>query len=209
MESLILRDHMPFEQHLPVIPLFEWPFRPPAILRNTKKKQAHKSHRKICNVRTLSSKDSVMKAAQFRDTAKTIVARIGFEHDLVTAEAKYHNDCLVQLWLGNQLDPEQWGWKHVNNALEPTHTLLPPAPEKLLNSVSATAKRACTTCQGQSCSNVESPTEEGFYMNDETTDVSLLGQFMSTQEDEEEEENREREEDGGEEEEIISDDDDE
>ncbi|KAG8325984.1 hypothetical protein J6590_053357 [Homalodisca vitripennis] len=106
MESLILRDHVPFEQHLPVIPLFEWPFRPPAFLKS-----------------------------------------------------------------------------HLNHP--------------------------CTSCQGQSCSNVESPTEEGFYMKDETTDVSLLGQFMSTQEDEEEEENREREEDGGEEEEIISDDDDE
>ncbi|KAG8285341.1 hypothetical protein J6590_082255 [Homalodisca vitripennis] len=61
----------------------------------------------------------------------------------------------------------------------------------------------------QSCSNVKSPTEEDFYMNDETTDVSLLVQFTSTQEDEEEEENREREEDGGEEEEIISDNNDE
>lgn len=61
------------------------------------KKQAQRSRRKICKVTTLSFKDSVMKAAQSRsdDTAKTIVARIGFEHDLVAAEAKYHNDCFV------------------------------------------------------------------------------------------------------------------
>jgi hypothetical protein len=129
----------------------------------------------------------------------------------------------VQVWLGNQLDPEQWGWKHVNNVLEPIHTLLPPAPENLLNSIFCNCKKgcnsrcgckkvglfcslACTTCQGQSCSNVESPTEEDFHINDETTDVSLLVQFTSTQEDEEEEENGEREEDGGEEEEISNDD---
>ncbi|KAG8256830.1 hypothetical protein J6590_061776 [Homalodisca vitripennis] len=130
-----------------------------------------------------------MKAAQSRsdDTAKNIVARIGFEHDLVTAEANqpssnpgFHSPtvllCILLgsgVWLGNHLDPEQWGWKR------------------------------------QSSSNVESPTEEGFYMNDETTDVLLLVQFMSNQEDEEEEENRERKEDEGEQEEIPNDDEDE
>ncbi|KAG8290201.1 hypothetical protein J6590_087951 [Homalodisca vitripennis] len=71
-----MKDHVPFE-HLPVIPSFECPFRLPALLRS------HLNH--------------LMKAAQSRsdDTEKTIVARIGFEHDVVAAEAKYHNDCFV------------------------------------------------------------------------------------------------------------------
>jgi len=38
-----------------------------------------------------------MKVAQFRsdDTVKTIVAGIGFEHNLVAAETNYNNDCLL------------------------------------------------------------------------------------------------------------------
>ena len=47
----------------------------------------------------------------------------------------------VQVWLGNQLDPSDWGWKLVDNTLEPIDTLLPPAPERLLNTISAIAER--------------------------------------------------------------------
>lgn len=63
------------------------------------KKQAQRS-REVYKATTLSFKNSVMKAAQSRsdDTAKTIVARIGFEHDLVAAEAKYHNDCFEKIF---------------------------------------------------------------------------------------------------------------
>ena len=39
----------------------------------------------------------------------------------------------VQAWLGNQLNPEDWGWKLTNNILKPIQTILPPAPERLLN----------------------------------------------------------------------------
>ncbi|KAG8305631.1 hypothetical protein J6590_065551 [Homalodisca vitripennis] len=141
-----------------------------------KKKQAQKSRRKICNVRTLSIKISLADQSRSDDTAKTIVARIGFLHDLVA----------VQVWLDNQLEPEQWGWKHANNALEPTTRFFHLHQKTSLILFFATAKK------GQSCSIVESPTEEGFYINDETSDVSLLIQLTSTQKDEEEEENRER-----------------
>ena len=49
----------------------------------------------------------------------------------------------VQVWLGNQQDPEEWGWKLINNSLEPIQTLLPPAPEKLLNTIFCNCKKGC------------------------------------------------------------------
>jgi transcription elongation factor Elf1 len=98
----------------------------------------------------------------------------------------------------------------VDNTLEPIHTLLPPAPEKLLNTIFCNCKNgcnakcgckkvgffyslACTSCQGQSCSNVESPLGEDAYdIYEETSDSSLLEQFTCIQqEDEEEEEDQE------------------
>lgn len=89
----------------------------------------------------------------------------------------------VQVWLGNALDPEEWGWKLIDNVLEPIHTLLPPAPEKLLNTIFCNCKKGCSSkcsckkvglfcsttcisCQGQSCSNVELSTEEDTNIND-------------------------------------------
>ncbi|CAH2083873.1 unnamed protein product [Euphydryas editha] len=61
------------------------------------KKRAQKYRRKICMVSTLSFKESVLKIAQSRsdDNSKTITARIGFEHDLVAAEARYHRNCYI------------------------------------------------------------------------------------------------------------------
>ncbi|CAH2091780.1 unnamed protein product [Euphydryas editha] len=61
------------------------------------KKRAKKYRRRICKVSTLTFKESVLKVAQSRsdDTAKIVVARIGFEHDLVAAETRYHNDCYI------------------------------------------------------------------------------------------------------------------
>lgn len=112
----------------------------------------------------------------------------------------------VQVWLGNKLNPEDWGWKLINDTLEPVQTLLPPAPEKLLNTIFCNCKTgcnakcgckkvglfcslACISCRGQSCSNVESPIEEDFYdVCDETSDASLFEQFTCTQQEEEEEE---------------------
>ncbi|KAI4476357.1 hypothetical protein M0804_013672 [Polistes exclamans] len=50
----------------------------------------------------------------------------------------------VQTRLGNQLNPEDWGWKLIDNTLEPIKTLLPPAPEKLLNTIFCNCKKGCT-----------------------------------------------------------------
>jgi hypothetical protein len=37
----------------------------------------------------------------------------------------------IQTWLGNNLEPQEWGLILQNDILEPTTTLLPPAPEEL------------------------------------------------------------------------------
>ncbi|GBM22600.1 hypothetical protein AVEN_182199-1 [Araneus ventricosus] len=51
-----------------------------------------------------------------------------------TSTAAYQHLCRVyyqvQVCLGNELDPENWGWILKDNSLEPIQTLLPPAPEK-------------------------------------------------------------------------------
>ncbi|CAH1106780.1 unnamed protein product [Psylliodes chrysocephalus] len=127
----------------------------------------------------------------------------------------------VQVWLGYQLDPKDWGWKLVDNALEPVQTLLPPAPEKLLNTIFCKCKKgcsakcgckkvglfcsaACTNCQGRSYSNAKSSTlEDSFDTNEETCDRSLFCQFTCTQDEEEEQGGEEEEEQLEEEAEIF------
>jgi hypothetical protein len=59
---------------------------------------------------------------------------------------------------------------------------------------------ACTSCQGQSCSNVESPLGgDGYDICEETSDSSLLEQFTFTQQEDEEGEKEEGKEEGKEE----------
>lgn len=77
------------------------------------------------------------------------------------------------MWLGNTLNPEQWGWAMNDNILEPVTTLLPPAPEELLNMIFCNCTKGCSTncgcrkigvscsiicghCRGQSCFNSSS-----------------------------------------------------
>lgn len=77
----------------------------------------------------------------------------------------------VQQWIGNYLDPEQWGWKLIKNKLVPITTLKPPAPERLLQLISCKCKtdcrgrcgcrqaglfctKLCQQCEG-SCSNID------------------------------------------------------
>ncbi|KAE9525653.1 hypothetical protein AGLY_014180, partial [Aphis glycines] len=124
------------------------------------------------------------------------------------------NDYLnkIQVWLGNELNPEDWGWVFKDNGLEPVQTLLPPAPEKLLNTIFCNCKKGCSyncgckkvglfcslvcnNCRGQSCSNVEPNIADNEVndeaINDETLDSSfLLSQpiHIRLQEDEESEE---------------------
>ncbi|GBN53250.1 hypothetical protein AVEN_141561-1 [Araneus ventricosus] len=51
--------------------------------------------------------------------------------------------CQVQVCLGNELDLENWGWALKDNSLEPIQTLLPPVPEKLLNTIFCNCKKGC------------------------------------------------------------------
>ncbi|KAK4885458.1 hypothetical protein RN001_001729 [Aquatica leii] len=118
----------------------------------------------------------------------------------------------VQTWQGNQLNPEDWGWKLINNTLEPIQTLLLAAPEKLLNTIFCNCKKgcstkcgckkvglqcssACTNCQGLSCSNVQLITteEDSYDFDEETTDSSSFEQFLNIQQEEEEEKEEEEE----------------
>ncbi|GBN93114.1 hypothetical protein AVEN_72877-1 [Araneus ventricosus] len=62
-----------------------------------------------------------------------------------TSAAAYQHLCRVyyqvQVWLGNELDPENWEWVLKDNSLEPIQTLLPPAPEKPLNTIFCNCKK--------------------------------------------------------------------
>lgn len=79
----------------------------------------------------------------------------------------------IQTWLGNDLEPQEWGWVLQNEILEPTTTLLPPAPDELLNTIFCNCKNgcgsrcgcrksglqcssACGQCNGQACLNASS-----------------------------------------------------
>ena len=84
----------------------------------------------------------------------------------------------VQLWYGNVLDPEKWGWqKQHGNSLVPVTTLKPPAPENLLKLVVCRCIKgchsgcgcvkaglrctlACSHCKGISCQNSPQPVAE-------------------------------------------------
>ncbi|GFV98434.1 uncharacterized protein TNCV_623931 [Trichonephila clavipes] len=48
----------------------------------------------------------------------------------------------IQIWLGNDVDIDNWGWKHFNNMLLPTTMNQLPAPDHLLQIHSGTLKIA-------------------------------------------------------------------
>ena len=79
----------------------------------------------------------------------------------------------VQTWLGNELNPTEWGWRMVENKYVPIKTTVAPAPERLLKVVKCSCKSNCDTrrcscrkhclactegcseCRGTDCSNIE------------------------------------------------------
>lgn len=83
----------------------------------------------------------------------------------------------VQTWMGEILNPTDWGW-HINEgALLPTQTLKPPAPENLLKLMFCQCKANCTSqceckrsdlscsalcghCEGVTCENSRTNTME-------------------------------------------------
>lgn len=53
----------------------------------------------------------------------------------------------VQQWLGNELSPENWGWKRVGDVLMPVQTTNDPAPQNLLKMIFCQCKKECkATC---------------------------------------------------------------
>ena len=50
----------------------------------------------------------------------------------------------VQQWIGNELEPTDWGWRVYMDTLIPVPTDQPPAPERLLNLVSYKCKTGCS-----------------------------------------------------------------
>ena len=50
----------------------------------------------------------------------------------------------VQQWIGNELEPTDWGWRVYMDTLIPVPTDQPPAPERLLNLVSYKCNTGCS-----------------------------------------------------------------
>lgn len=49
----------------------------------------------------------------------------------------------VQNWLGNELSPEEWGWKRAGEMLLPVQTTQDPAPPELLKMIFCQCKTGC------------------------------------------------------------------
>lgn len=96
----------------------------------------------------------------------------------------------VQTWLGHDFEPREWVWTMRNEFLEPVTTILPPAPEELLNGIFCNCKNgcgsrcgcrksglqcslACGQCNGQACLNA-SP-----YQSDENEDETFDPEIMA------------------------------
>ncbi|KAL4112100.1 hypothetical protein QTP88_015948 [Uroleucon formosanum] len=64
---------------------------------DVEKRKRQEYRRKIKQVSTLSFKDNIIKTAESHDDrlGKIVRDRINFEYDLVAAEAKYHDNCLI------------------------------------------------------------------------------------------------------------------
>lgn len=105
----------------------------------------------------------------------------------------YHQ---VQQWLGNELPPQEWGWKRVGDTLVPITTEDLPAPEDLLKTIFCrctkdciigkcgcrkamlTCSAACLHCQGK-CLNSVPVTDE-----DDEDDIEPVQQDPPTTADE-------------------------
>ena len=87
-----------------------------------------------------------------------------------TKQHSYRTYLTVQEWLGNKLDPTDWGWSAQGGILTPVETDSPVAPNTLLNMVSCGCKpdgcktmtcsfkklglhctKMCRKCSGQTC----------------------------------------------------------
>ncbi|KAE8742582.1 hypothetical protein FOCC_FOCC011876 [Frankliniella occidentalis] len=63
----------------------------------------------------------------------------------------------VQDWLGNSLDPTEWGWYRGDRSLHPVPSKLPPAPQELLHLIACNCKTGCRAGSGCSCRKADLP----------------------------------------------------
>lgn len=90
------------------------------------------------------------------------------------AQHSYRTYYQVQLWMGNKLNSENWGWTRQNGILQATRTTLEPAPEAILKLVFCSCKGSCSTSQctcmksGVKCSPLCKVCEGGACLNMET-----------------------------------------
>lgn len=54
----------------------------------------------------------------------------------------------VQIWLGNDISIENWGWRYVSNKLEPIMMKQSPAPDNLQKILFCNCKKGCGTACG-------------------------------------------------------------
>ncbi|GBP05331.1 hypothetical protein EVAR_61630_1 [Eumeta japonica] len=109
----------------------------------------------------------------------------------------------VQIWLGHDLEPQEWGWIMHHGFLEPTTTILTPAPNDLLNTIFCNCKNgcgsrcgcrksgllcslACGQCNGQACLNAS--LYQSDINEDGTFDPEILEDLERNVEDENDEE---------------------
>ena len=82
----------------------------------------------------------------------------------------------VQMWLGNQMNPLNWGWQASKFGLAPIPTTREPAPQSLLTTISCKCTKGCAAacscrktgikcsaicanCKGHSCHNAPNADE--------------------------------------------------
>lgn len=98
----------------------------------------------------------------------------------------------VQKWLGNELNPNEWGWILRNGLLEPKKTMRAPDPDSLLNLIFCNCPKGCGPlcgcrklgikcssiccgyCNGQSCLNANTIEDNGEYQFDEGDNENQL-----------------------------------
>ncbi|KAK9722408.1 hypothetical protein QE152_g19715 [Popillia japonica] len=93
----------------------------------------------------------------------------------------------VQVWLGNPLNPEDWGWEIINNSLDSfVHRCVLTVQANLALMYQIQHSPVCTNCSGQSCSNVSNTADEDSYdIDEETREYLLLEESIEIQEEEE------------------------
>lgn len=97
----------------------------------------------------------------------------------------------IQKWLGNELNPLDWGWVMRDNLLWPKTTTQPPAPDSLLHMIFCNCTKGCGplcgcrrlglycsavcgNCQGLSCLNTE-PVEDDQLKKQTMGDTEIPG----------------------------------